>query len=109
MFDWANKTYFPKFTDLFNMSDLPNTNWLDMFTYIWISFMGDWFYGMIIGAIGAALYVKYENAPVTITYFIVMTALFTAVLPSIFLFIVGSITGITIGIVFYEVFFRRDE
>jgi len=109
VFDWANKTYFPKLSDLFNMSDLSNTNWLDIFTYIWIAFLGSWFFGMVVGAIGAALYIKYNNAIVTIAYFIIASALLSAVLPSIFLFIVGIIVGLVIGVLFYQAFISKEE
>ena len=109
MFNWSNETYFPKLTDLFNLSDLTNINWLDMFTYIWIAFLGSWFFGMLIGTIAAALYIKYDNAIVTIAFLIIASAILNAVLPSIFLFVIGIISGIVIGVLFYQAFISKEE
>jgi hypothetical protein len=109
MFDWANETYFPKLSDLFNTSDIENVNWFDMFTYLWVSFLGTWFFASVVGAIGAALYIKYENAMVTVAYFIIAAALLNIVLDQVFLLILGLMTGLTIGILLYHAFIAKEE
>ena len=107
MFEWVNDTSFPKLTDIFNYSDFENINYFDVFTHLWVSLLGQWFFGMLIGAIGAALYVKYNNAPITLVYFLVMSLLFSAVLPAMFLFLVGALSGILIGIAIYLTFIKE--
>jgi phosphotransferase system glucose/maltose/N-acetylglucosamine-specific IIC component len=109
MFDWANKTYFPRISDLFNMSDLSNMDWMDMFTYIWVAFLGPWFFGILIGTIAAAIYIKFNNAIVAIAFLIIASALLGVVLPVEFLFIVGLLAGIVIGILFYQAFISKEE
>jgi len=109
MFDWDGNITFPKLTDIFNVSDYTNINWLDMFTHLWIVFLGNWFFAAVVGAIGAAVYMKYNNAMVTVAYFIVMSILLGAVLPIIFLTIIGIVSGFAIGILLYQTFISKEE
>jgi len=61
------------------------------------------------GFLSAALYIKYENAMVTVAYFIIAAALLNIVLDQVFLLILGLMTGLTIGILLYHAFIAKEE
>ena len=99
-----------KITDLFDGSTFP-PNILQVFTYIWVWFLGGWFFAGIIGAVGCMLYVKYENWAVSASYFIIMITLYLGVLqatpvggmPSAesFIFFIGVFVSIGIGFLLF--------
>ena len=120
MFNWSDNITVPKITDLFNeTSDVP-FNLLHMFTYVWIWFLGGWFIAGVIGVLGGALYIKYDNAMVPIAFFIVMMSVFGGVLsatplmsglPSAepFKFLLGLIVAFGIGISLYLFYVNSKE
>jgi len=109
MFNWSGNFTFPKLTDVINVSDPANIQWMDIFTYIWIVFLGNWFFGMVIGVIGVALYIKFDKPVPVIVFYIVMALLFQAVLPGILLTIIGILSGFAIGILLYQVLISKGE
>ena len=109
MFNWSGNYTFPKITDVINISDPSNINWLDIFTYLWIVFLGNWFFGLVIGAIGCALYIKYDKPLPVIAFYIIMVLLFQAVLPGILLTIIGVFSGFAIGVILYKIFISNTE
>jgi len=109
MFNWTGNYSFPKITDLFNMTNITDVNWLGFTTHLWVAIFGNWFFAMLIGVIGAGLYIKFENATYATVYFIIMGILFGAVLPFLFLTLIGLIGGFTVGILLYQVFISKDE
>ena len=109
MYNGSGNFSFPKLTDLFNVSDIEHVNWLGFTTSLWVAVFGNWFFAMVIGVIGAGVYIKYENATVAAVYFIVMGILFGAVLPFLFLTLIGLIGGFTVGILLYQVFISKEE
>jgi len=119
MFNWSDNITVPKITDIFNTSDIP-FNILQLFTYAWIWFLGGWFIAGVIGVLGGALYLKYNNAMVPLAFFIVMMAVFGGVLqatPTIsglpsaegFMYILGLIVAFGIGIILYMFFINVRE
>jgi len=103
----------PDITDVFDTSNPSNTNFFDMFTYVFVQFLGVWFFALLIGAIGGALYIKTENTPMTIVYFMVMTALLGGfyphgVLPEVFVYIVGIIVAFVLGFLLYQLFVSKS-
>ena len=118
MFNWTNNITLPKITDVINTSDMPN-GIANIFTYIWIWFLGGWFFAIIIGVIGAALYVKYENIMVTIAWYVVAIGFLggtTGILsvetsvPSavMFAYVVGIFAAVGIGILLYRFFVDKN-
>ena len=91
------------------MSDIENVNWLGFTTYLWTAIFYNWFFAMVIGVIGAGVYIKSENATYAAVYFIIMGILFGAVLPFFFLTLIGIIGGFTVGILLYQVFISKEE
>lgn len=116
MFNWSNVTPdIPKLTDLINGSG-GSVAVLRLFTYPWIWFLGGWFIAMVLGAIGAALYIKYDNYMVPSVFFIIMVLIFGSVLhvdsggylgsADIFIYIVILATAFTMGFLLFKVFVK---
>jgi uncharacterized membrane protein YagU involved in acid resistance len=116
LFNWSSNITLPKLTDVINASQTPPYPVLQIFTYIWIWFLGGWFFAGVIGVIGAVLYEKYENVMVPIAFFVVMMVFFGPLLraspvmsslPSAeyFSYILGLIIAFGIGLTLY-MFFR---
>lgn len=119
MFNWSDNVTLPKISDL-NWSQTP-PDILRIFTYAWVWFLGAWFWAACVGVVGAALYVKYENALVSAAWFIVSFALMggtsgvlfasTDTMPGagIFVYIMGIIVAFLLGITFYMLFVSSRE
>ena len=117
MFNWSEDITLPKLTDVFNFSELP-VAFLRVFTYVWVWFLGGWFFAGIIGVLAGILYLKYDNALVPISFLIVMLLFFGEVLTavpslssmppaSIFLYVVGILAAFGIGIALYMLFINK--
>ena len=117
MFDWNNTTVdIPKLTDVLKTSDTP-MNYLQIFTYPWIWFLGGWFVAMLVGALGAALYIKYDNVMIPAVFFILMALFFGGVLAvdpagpvpaaDIFLTIIILLSAFAIGFLLYKLFVKK--
>jgi hypothetical protein len=117
MFNWSNITPdIPRITDVLNTNDTP-MNVLRLFTYPWIWFLGGWFIAMIIGAIGAALYIKFDNVMYPAVFFILMAIFFSGVLsaepagpiPSagVFIYIIVLLAAFCIGFLLYQLFVKK--
>ena len=119
MFNWTDNVSIPKISDL-NWSETP-PDVLRIFTYVWVLYLGAWFFAAVIGVIAAALYVKYENALVPAAWLIISLSLLggtsgvlfqsTDTMPSAapLVYIFGLIVAFLIGIVFYMVFVSKRE
>jgi len=118
MFNWTENISLPKLTDVLDPSDVP-MNFMRVFLEAWILFLGGWFFAALFGALGAALYIKYDNAMVAVSFFIVMFTLCGGVLiaepvgalPSaaIFLYIIGLLSTFVVGFVLYQLFVSKKE
>lgn len=104
MFNWTNITL-PKLTDVFNNTSRNPTR---VFTYAWVEFLGSWFFAIVIGALAAALYTKYQKPIVPIVFFIVMSLLMGRVMPGNFVYIVGIIAGFIIGFILYQLYVSKE-
>ena len=114
MFNWSENTTLPKLDDALGNGTVPNI--LRMFTHLWIYYLGGWFFAALIGAFGAALYIKYNNAMVPVVFFIVAILFFGGTggifftevdgLPSVsyFVYIIGIIAAYVIGTALYMLF-----
>lgn len=110
MFNWTYNISIPKVTDVINTSHFP-MNFMQIFTYIWVWFMGGWFFAGVIGVIGGALYIKTNNVLSTVAFYIIMVVLLTPVLRATgttiisaegFIYMVGLIVGVAIGFSIYK-------
>ena len=109
MFNWSDNITLPNIMDVINISDTP-PNVLQTFTYAWVWFLGPWFFAGVIGVLAGALYIKMENAMVPVTFVMVMSILFGAVLeqspggglPSAegFVAIIGLLAAFAVGFAF---------
>lgn len=119
MFNWTDNVTLPKITDVVNTSNMPG-GLLRMFTDIWIWCFGGWFFAIIIGVIGASLYVKYDNVMVPVAWFLVSIGLLGGAggifavdtnLPSavMFVYIIGIFAAIALGVMFYKMFVSKNE
>ena len=118
MFNWTEDVTVPKLTDVIETSDFP-MNILRMFTYAWVWFLGGWFFAAVIGVFAAALYIKYDNAMVSVAFLITMIILFGGVISAspiggygsaeIFRFIIGVIIAFVIGIALFMTFVNKGE
>ena len=119
MFNWSENVTLPKLEDALGNDTPPNI--LRMFTYPWILLLGGWFFAALVGAFGAALYIKYNNAMVPVVFFILCILFFggtggiffteTEGLPdvAIFVYIIGLIGAYAIGTVLYMLFVDKGE
>ena len=120
MYNWTQNISLPKLSDVLNGSDVP-MNFMQIFTYAWVWFLGGWFFAALIGAFGAALYIKYDNPMPAVVFFIISILLLggtggiffvsTPNMPdaSVFVYIVGLLSAVTIGIVLYMLFVSKKE
>lgn len=106
----ANNTTLPSLVDY-----LENINGSDviqvgrMFMDPWISFMGSFFWGGIVMAIGISIYLKTERAEPMAVWFIIMTILGGVLLPGEaegfpMVYLLGLIAGFTVGFTLYQLF-----
>jgi hypothetical protein len=102
----------PRITDIFNNSTGPS-DVARLLTYAWIYVFGGWFFAAIIGALAAALYIKYNNSMVPVAFLLIMTFLFGGVLsavplglPSAEIFVYLSIVlaAFSIGFLLFKIF-----
>jgi len=119
MFNWSQNITLPKISDVLDPSDTP-MNFMRMFTYVWVWFLGAWFFAAVIAIIGAAIYVKYENGMVAAAWFIVSISLLggtsgvlfaDSALPSanVFVYIIGLVVAFLFGITLYMLFVSKRE
>lgn len=118
MFEWTENVTLPKITDVLDLSEQPMPIWR-LFTYAWLYCFGGWFIAGVIGALAAALYIKYDNAMVPVSFAAIMIILYGAVLradpggdlPSaeIFVFLVGTLCAFAIGFLLYQLFISKEE
>ena len=118
MFNLTENVTFPKLTDVLEVADQPMNYWR-MFTYPWVFYLGGWFFAAVIGALAGALYIKYDNAMVPVTFAIIMVIFYGAVLRAepagdlvsaeIFVFLVGILGAFAIGFVLYQLFISKEE
>ena len=96
---------FPKLSDLINVSE--PLNWTRMFTYAWTDIFGLWFFAMVVGVIGGALYMKYDNALGTFVWFIVMGIFLGSIINAGILYIFGILCMFILGFLLYRVFINK--
>jgi hypothetical protein len=117
MFNISTNITLPKLGDAINTSHIP-PDIFGIFTYIWILNFGGWFFAAIFGIIGAALYIKYDNAVVPVAFFIIMVILFGNVIGAtepgiptagIFVFFIGAIAAFVLGFLLYQLFISKEE
>jgi len=118
MFNWTDNVSFPKLTDVLDIADQPMNYWR-MFTYPWVFYFGGWFFAAIIGALAAALYIKYDNAMVPVSFAIIMMIFYGSVLRAepagdlisaeIFVLLVGILCAFAVGFLLYQLFVSTEE
>jgi hypothetical protein len=105
----------PKITDLFNNTTGPS-DVARVLTYAWIYVLGGWFFAAVIGALAAALYIKYNNAMVPVVFLILMLIFYGSVLTALpfgfpaadtFVYIVVVIAAFSIGFLLYKLFIKE--
>ena len=119
MFNWTENISVPKISDLDWSKTPPDVLWV--FTHVWVWFLGAWFFAGVVGIIGAALYVKYENALVAAAWYIISLSLLGGTSGILFestdtvsdasplVYILGLIVAFLIGITFYMLFVSKRE
>jgi len=119
MFNWSENISLPKLGDVINGSDMP-PDIFRMFTYLWVYYLGGWFFATLIGAFGAALYIKYNNTVIPVVFFIVSIILLggtggiffveTEGLPDVsyFVYIIGIIAAYVFGTLLYMLFVEKE-
>ena len=102
----------PLITDLFNNSTGP-ADVARVLTYAWVYAFGGWFFAAVLGALAAALYIKYNNSMVPVAFLLIMTILFGSVLsavplglPSaeIFVYLIIVLSAFSIGFLLFKIF-----
>jgi hypothetical protein len=73
----------------------------------WIYVLGSWFWGGFFGVLGAALFIKTQNAVVTSAWFLTVGIITMAVWPIDMVYMIGIICGIIIGFLFAGLIINR--
>jgi hypothetical protein len=85
-------------------------------TYAWIWVLGGWFFAAVIGALAAALYIKYQNAMVPIIFMLLMVIFYGSVLTAVplgfpsaegFVYIVVVLAAFAIGFMLFRLFIGK--
>jgi hypothetical protein len=76
-------------------------------TAAWVYVLGSWFWGGFFGVLGAALYIKTENAVVSMMWFLSVGVITMAVWPIDMVYMIGIIAGIVIGCLFAALIINR--
>lgn len=118
MFNYTENITLPKLSDVINTSSFP-INFMQVFTYAWVWFLGGWFFAGVIGVLGAALYMKYDNVMVPVAFFVLMMVFLGPVMnvepigpiPSAegFVYLIGLFAAFAIGITLYMLFISKRE
>jgi len=97
----------PKITDYFSNATGPPIDFLRIFVDAWIYFLGSMFWGALFTVIGVALYMKSQNAYVTVAYFVVVISVSSILFPLDLVYLIGLIGGIAIGFLLYQLFVSK--
>lgn len=84
-------------------------DWARVFIDSWIYLFGSMFWGIIIIVFGMVIYQKSERIEAMIAWFILSASLGSAVFPDTLLYLLGIISGITIGFLLYRVFMYTKD
>jgi len=95
-----NDTDLPTITDIIN-PDTDTFDWARVFTYAWVWALGGWFFALILGVIGGAIYIQSKRIEVTAAYFIIVLILYASITQNIG-YVVGIVIALIIGFLFYR-------
>jgi len=120
MFNLSEVIDLPGIQDIIDPSNGFPIDILRLFTYAWVTTLGGWFFAGVIGVLGAALYIKYDNAIVSVIFFILMTLLLGPVLlavdpnidipsASAFVYMIGIFCCFAVGFLLYNLFHDKGE
>jgi len=84
-------------------------NWGRMFIAPWVELLGSFFWGGFILVIGMTIYLKTERIEPMAAWFIVSASLGSAVFPSTLLYLLGVLSGVSIGFLLYQLFISTRE
>jgi hypothetical protein len=106
----------PKLTDILGNNSTGAADVTRVFTYAWIYALGGWFFAAVIGALAAALYIKYQNAMIPAVFLLLMIIFYGSVLTALplglpsaesFVYIVVVIAAFTIGFLLFRFFIKE--
>lgn len=95
----------PKISDIFSDTEF---QWSRIFTEAWIQVFGLWFFAMVLGVIGGAIYMKFENTMVTLIYFLLVGIILSSILSAGVLYVLGLMIAFGIGFLLYNVFIKKE-
>jgi len=104
-FTYTDDTDLPKITDVVNANSSSTDGifeWSRVFTYAWVWALGGWFFALILGVIGGAIFLQYKRMEVVAAYFIIVLILFGAVTSSIG-YVAGILVALILGFLIYRV------
>ena len=108
---WTNTSYsFSTKIVVDDWIDLPQLNDVDIAQwgfYAWVYVLGSWFWGGFFGVLGAALFIKTENAAVTAAWFLAIGIITMAVWPMDMIYMIGILAGVILGFLFAALILER--
>lgn len=96
-------------TDINEYLEGDPVSWGRMFLDPWVELLGSFFWGGFILVIGMAIYVKTERVEVMAAWFIITASLGSVVYPDNLLYLIGTVSGVIIGFLFYKLFISTRE
>jgi len=91
-----------------NLSNLTTDGILKAAFNPYYSIFGEFTWGIILGFIGAALYVNERSVGTTTTYLILVGVFVSIIFPSHIVSVFGVILAFLIAIIFYKAFIERE-
>jgi len=83
-------------------------SWARILVDPWLNLFGSMFWGIMVIVIGMVIYEKTERMEPMIVWFIIVSSLGSAVFPANLLYLLGMISGVSLGFLLYKVFMRNN-
>ena len=83
-------------------------NWARMLVDPWLNLFGSMFWGIMVIVFGMVIYEKTERIEPMIVWFILTSSLGAAVFPENLLYLLGMISGVSVGFLLYKVFMKNS-
>jgi len=96
-------------TDINEYLEGDPVSWGRMFLDPWVELLGSFFWGGFILVTGMAIYIKTERVEPMAAWFILSAAVGATEFPDTLLYLLGILSGVIFGFLFYQLFISTKE